>query len=109
MTADYKIFTFGETKVGIGVMETTHPAYAMERKQEILETMQLVKEKTELDALLFCVVDILQEENTCLVLESDQELMRRVFGCDIIDNQGSLGNVLSRKKQIVPAFEKYFG
>jgi manganese-dependent inorganic pyrophosphatase len=42
---DYKEFDFNGNLMGIGVMETTSPSYAMGRKQEILEAMRIQKQK----------------------------------------------------------------
>ena len=106
---DYKEFDFNGTLMGIGVMETTSPSYAVRRKLEILEAMRLQKQKTWLSHILFCVVDILAEENTAFVIdETDSAVISWAFGVTITDHQWSLGNVLSRKKQLVPMLEQYF-
>lgn len=106
---DYKEFDFNGNLMWIGVMETTSPSYAVRRKSEILEAMKQQKQKAWLAHILFCVVDILAEENTAFVIdESDAEVITWAFGTTIRDNQWSLGNVLSRKKQVVPMLEKYF-
>ena len=65
---DYKVFTGGAKKFGYGVMETTNPAYALGRKNEIITDMRALKEETGLDAIFFSVVDILQEKNTTFVV-----------------------------------------
>lgn len=64
---DYKVFSVGEKKFGYGVMETTSPAYAMGRKNEILSDMKALKEETGLHAIFFSVVDILAEKNITFV------------------------------------------
>lgn len=106
---DYKEFDFNGRLMGIGVMETTSPVYAMNRKQEILEAMLTQKQHAGLAHILFCVIDILAEENIVFVVdETDATVVTWAFGTTISDNQWSLGNVLSRKKQLVPMLEKYF-
>lgn len=107
---DYKEFTFGEKKVGIGVMETTNPAYAMGRKHELLAALREKKQEEGLDHLLFCVVDILAEKNTAFVTdEADAAWITEIFEVSIADHQAMLGNILSRKKQLVPMIEAYYG
>lgn len=106
---DYKEFDFNGNLMGIGVMETTSPAYALWRKQEILEAMKTQKQKAWLAHILFCVVDILAEENIAFVIDDvDAAVISGAFGTTIADYQWSLGNVLSRKKQLVPMLEKFF-
>ena len=95
--------------MGIGVMETTSPAYALQRKQEIINAMRIKKQEKNLAHIFFCVVDILQEENTCFVVDDqDAELLTDAFSVVVDDGQASLGNILSRKKQLVPMLEKFF-
>jgi manganese-dependent inorganic pyrophosphatase len=106
---DYKEYNFNWNLVGIGTMETTSPEYAKWRKQEILEAMRIKKEQAWLAHIMFCVLDILAEENICFVIDqSDSEMVTWAFGTHIEDNQWSLGKILSRKKQLVPMLEKYF-
>jgi inorganic pyrophosphatase/exopolyphosphatase len=52
-------------------METTSPEYALKRKQEILEAMRKQKQSAGLAHILFCVVDILAEENICFVIDDE--------------------------------------
>lgn len=101
---DYKIFEMGNQRVGIGVMETTNPSFAREREDELRHAMQQTKDNDEIDYMVFCVVDILHEENTAIILSADEEnLMQRAFGVAAEEEKVSLGNRVSRKKQIVPA------
>jgi len=108
---DYKEFELGGEKYGIGVFETTNTDFAMDRKLEIIETLQEIKEKDELKGILFSVIDILNEKNTTIISdEYEAEVLRAVFsGKEIESNIFELGSIISRKKQIVPALEKYFG
>lgn len=64
---DYKVFSVGDKKFGYGVMETTSPSYAMERKNEIISDLRMLKEESDLDAIFFSVVDILAEKNMTFV------------------------------------------
>ncbi|GGJ54147.1 manganese-dependent inorganic pyrophosphatase [Deinococcus roseus] len=107
---DYKVFPFGGKKYGLGVMETTNPGYALGRKAEILAAMQQEKDAQNLEGVFFSVVDILEETNQTFVLDdAHAETIKGVFGADTQENVADLGNRISRKKQIVPAFEKHLG
>lgn len=74
---DYKVFSVGEKKFGYGVMETTSPAYAMGRKNEIISDMRALKEETGLNAIFFSVVDILAEKNITFVAgDTEKEALK---------------------------------
>ncbi len=107
--SDYKEFDFSGHKFGIGVMETTNANFGLERKEEVLEILNKIKEIDEMEAVYFSIVDILKEE--AYTLSSDEkakELFSTIFKSekkeDILYNQG----MVSRKKQVVPSFENYF-
>ena len=100
---DYKLFEFGNKKAGIWVIETTNPWYALGRKDEIIETIKVIKEETGLDFVLLCVVDILNEHNTCIVWsETEAKIIKDVYWVETENWLADLGNMVSRKKQIVP-------
>ena len=106
---DYKVFSIGEKKFGYGVMETTSPAYAMGRKNEIISDMRAPKEETGLNAIFFSVVDILAEKNLTFVAgDVEKEALKASFGADTIDMVADLGGRLSRKKELEPALRAYF-
>lgn len=106
---DYKIFNFGGDDYAIGVMETTNAQYGFNRKDEILEKLAQIKNKDNLKGVFYSIVDILNEENVTFASGNEElELLKVVFGAEIKDNQANLGNILSRKKQLVPKFEAHF-
>lgn len=105
---DYKIFEMNGRKCGIGSLETTNPDYAFRRKQEILVWLKELKAEQGLDFIMLCIVDILAENNTTLILEEDSEILETIFWVKINDNQADLGNRISRKKQIAPLATDYF-
>ena len=100
---DYKVFTAGTKKFGYGVMETTNPAYAMSRKDEILADMQKLKTENGMDALFFSVIDILAEKNMTFVLgDTEKDIIRSAFHAETSDSLADLGRRLSRKKELEP-------
>lgn len=106
---DYKVFPFGEQQWGVGVIETTNPAYVFGRQAELLAAMAGAKAKDGLSGVLLSVVDILNETNRTLVLgATEAEVLRAAFGAETEGDVADLGGRISRKKQIVPALEKYF-
>lgn len=109
LTIDFKAFEANGHRFGIGVMETTNPAYALKRQEELLLAMKHKKQSDELEFVLFCVVDILNEVNTAFVLgEGEEKLLENVFGAKTHNKLADLGNRLSRKKEILPPLQDYF-
>jgi manganese-dependent inorganic pyrophosphatase len=106
---DYKVFSVGEKKFGYWVMETTSPAYAMGRKNEIISEMRSLKAETGLNAIFFSVVDILAEKNLTFVAgDIEKDALKAAFGSETIDFVADLGGRLSRKKELEPALRAYF-
>lgn len=110
---DYKVFPFGDVTApqrwGLGVIETTNPGYVFGRQAELLDAMHAARAADGLDGVLLGVVDILNETNRVMIAgEMEAAVMQAVFGAPTVDGVADLGNRISRKKQIVPALEKYF-
>jgi manganese-dependent inorganic pyrophosphatase len=106
---DYKMFRFNDRNYGIGVMETTNPSYALKRKDEIVKAMKDIKESDNLEGTFFSVVDIINENNkTFYISDKDKKILMDVFkGIEFEENILDIGNILSRKKEMVPRLEKF--
>ena len=108
---DYKVFPFGDPAQtwGIGVIETTNPAYVFGRQAELLTAMDQAKAQDGLSGVLLSVVDILNATNRTLVLSAtEQKVLGEAFGVTAESQVADLGGRISRKKQIVPVLEEYF-
>ncbi|ACO47078.1 manganese-dependent inorganic pyrophosphatase [Deinococcus deserti] len=108
---DYKVFPFGDPaqRWGIGVIETTNPAYVFGRKAELLQAMDEARAEGGLNGVLLSVVDILNETNRTFILSAtEHRVVQEAFGVETVDGVADLGDRISRKKQIVPALEAYF-
>ena len=98
---------FWDKKVWIGTLETTNPGYALWRKEEVLEWFSKLKNEQNLDMVILCVVDILNEINTTIVSNwIDADYLAQIFNTKVEANLADLWNRLSRKKQIVPVFQE---
>ncbi len=103
---DYKEFDFKDGRYGIGVMETTDIDFGLKRKEEIFEKLAEIKERDNLKAVYFTIVDILNEKS--YTLYSDEEaknLFIKLFSAEDQDGVLFVDKLVSRKKQIVPVFE----
>ena len=110
---DYKVFPFGDPahpqQWGVGVIETTNPGYVLGRQGELMAAMDHAKAEDGLAGILLSVVDILNETNQTFVLSATEEkVIREAFGVQTQQQRADLGDRISRKKQIIPALEKYF-
>lgn len=106
---DYKTFHFNDQHWGVGSGETCNLDKMLERKDELLKEMDEEKKRSHLNGILFCMIDIIKENNLTLIPGPDEEKMaREVFKVDVKDYIANLGSRISRKKQIIPALEAYF-
>lgn len=107
---DYKVFDFAEgQKFGIGVMETTNKDFGLNRKDEIIIKLREIKEKENLQSVYFSIIDILNEESFTLCSdENDTKLFIELFKAENQNGVLYVNNLVSRKKQIAPVFQKHF-
>jgi manganese-dependent inorganic pyrophosphatase len=100
---DSKIYTVGDTKFRVSVLETTSPKLILDRKNSLMASMRQVADQDGVDQVLLFVIDILREEATFLV---PNDLVKTVaqnsFGVDVSSDTVVLSGVMSRKKQIIP-------
>jgi len=103
---DYKTFDFKDGKYGIGVMETTNVDYGLNRREEVFAKLAEIKEKDDLKAVYFTIVDILNEKSYTLYSDDEaKELFVKLFKAEDRDGILFVDKLVSRKKQIVPVFE----
>lgn len=107
--SDYKVFNFNNNKIGIGFVETTNPNYSLNRKDEIINELKIIKKKDGLNYIFVCIVDILNKKNTTLYPSQKEEfLLKTIYNAKTKNNLADLGNIISRKKEVVPKIEIFF-
>lgn len=108
---DTKIFKIGGQKLRVSVMETTQPSAPLAKRAAIVEAQKQLCEKEGLDAVLFFVVDILNEEATFISSSPIAAALIESAWNVRVDTNGIavLPGVLSRKKQIIPKLEAASG
>jgi len=70
--------------------------------------MKELKLEQNLDFIMLCIVDILEEKNTTIILDEDSDTLNKIFQTQTLDNLADLGNRVSRKKQIAPDITDHF-
>ena len=104
---DSKKFEVGGKNFRVSVVETTRPQSVLDRKAGILEAILTLKnEETDIDEVLFFIVDILKEEATVLTYNDlVKEVITKSFGVQVAGDTEVLPGIVSRKKQILPALK----
>lgn len=110
VTADYKQFSFGGKKWGVAVIETVAPSQVLARLSDIQTASHSVQQRDGLDYLLVIIVDILKQQSWAVASNDEQnQIVSQVFNTTMKENLLDLGNLVSRKKQFVPALERFYG
>jgi len=110
ITRDFKKIEIGGKKFGIGQVEIFDYSKVMDKVDEYINAMKEIKEEKGFDYLLFMVTNILEKATKLLIVGENPEEVAKAFEKELIDNRYiELPGVVSRKKQIVPVLQKYFG
>lgn len=108
--ADFKEFYFGEVKVGVSQVSVMK----LEELEPILarmsETMLEIIPKQRFDLLLFMATDIKNEGTWLYYAGSHLKELGEAFNVELTEDSGHffLPNVMSRKKQLIPALGEAF-
>lgn len=105
---DYKDFNMSGKKVGIGQLEVVDLSILEPVKNDLYEEMKKVKEEGGRHSVFLLLTDIMKEGSEMLVLSDDPSVVEKAFGKPVDGTSVWLDGVMSRKKQVVPNFEKAF-
>lgn len=102
---DYKKFIFGETVFGVGQISSMDRDELDEIAAVLIPQLELERGKGGTQMVFFMLTDILTE-NTLLLScgEDSAELIQEAFGVKAENGKCILSGVVSRKKQLIPAF-----
>lgn len=107
ITLDSKKYDVGDKNFRVSVLETTTPETVLERKEGIVEAMgTIIAEESDVDEVLFFIVDILNEQATVLTYNDlTKQVVEASFGVTVESDTEVLPGIVSRKKQILPALK----
>ena len=106
---DFKEFHIAGHTLGIGQVTCLDTDKVLARLPELLPAMEKLKQEKQYDMLLLMLTNVLQE-GTELIFLGDEEIIRSAFATgEIHDHHVFLPQVVSRKKQIVPALALLWG
>ncbi len=103
---DFKDFDMNGNKVGIGQLEVVDLSILEPVKEGLYAEIQKVKSEGRHSVFLL-LTDIMKEGSEMLIVSDDPSVVEKAFGKGG-DKSVWLDGVMSRKKQVVPNFEKAF-
>lgn len=104
---DFKDFDMGGKKVGIGQLEVIDLSLLDQIKDELHKELEKVKSEGRHSVFLL-LTDIMKEGSELLIVSDEPEVVEKAFNIAPQGNRVWLPGVMSRKKQVVPNFEKAF-
>ncbi|MGQ9721846.1 MAG: manganese-dependent inorganic pyrophosphatase [Candidatus Jordarchaeum sp.] len=105
--SDFKDYTFGGKKVGVGQVEIVDINEAISRKREILKEMERMTTQEGYDMIFMMLTDIIEEGTELLVVgDMDSSVTKKAFNAELKDNSVYIKGMMSRKKQVIPPLEK---
>ena len=105
MSRNYKDYDMNGKKIGIAQLELVGLKEVEEMKDEMLvEVLRL--QRSGRYAVFLMLTDVLKRGSKLYCVSDNKKLKRKVFGRGVF---GWHKGMLSRKKQVVPKLEEYFG
>ncbi|WP_027175081.1 manganese-dependent inorganic pyrophosphatase [Desulfovibrio aminophilus] len=106
---DYKDFNMSGKKVGIGQLEVVDLGILAPYEEALYAEIQKVKgEDGGRHSVFLLLTDIMKEGSKMLYVSDDASVIEKAFGVKPDAKSVWLDKVMSRKKQVVPPFEKAF-
>ena len=105
---DYKDFNMSGNKVGIGQLEVVDLSILDSVKPALAEDIKALKAEGGRHSVFLLLTDIMKEGSEMLIASDDEAVVQKAFGTAPEGGKVWLEGVMSRKKQVVPNFEKAF-
>lgn len=105
---DYKDFDMNGNKVGIGQLEVVDLSILDSVKPALAEDIKALKTEGGRHSVFLLLTDIMKEGSEMLIASDDESVVQKAFGTAPEGGKVWLEGVMSRKKQVVPNFEKAF-
>lgn len=103
VSRDWKIYSFGETKVGIAQMELVDIASVIPPVEVLRAALLEQAQRQGLTSAFLMLTDILDQSSVLVAADQwGEQLAARAFNVSFQKHLLTLHNVMSRKKQVVP-------
>lgn len=104
---DFKKFDFGEISFAVGQINSMNAAELSEIKEKVAPVAEKARGDYKLDMVFFMLTDILKERSELMCFgKCVDDFIEEAFGRKTKDGTIILDGVISRKKQLIPAFMK---
>ncbi len=102
---DYKKFEFGEMQFGVGQINSMSKAELVSIQDKLTPFIERSRKEHDLQMMFFMLTNILEESTTLICCGDDVDhLVKEAFGVQPEKGIVVLPNIVSRKKQLIPAF-----
>lgn len=102
---DFKKFMLEKVTFGVGQISSMDPEELSSIKSKLLPYMENECGHHDIQMVFFMLTDIIDETTELLFCGNRAaELVRAAFSCETGENSCSLPGIISRKKQLIPAF-----
>jgi manganese-dependent inorganic pyrophosphatase len=105
---DYKDFNMNNRKIGIGQLEVVDLSILNDVKDALAKDIWTLKAEGNRHSVFLLLTDIIKEGSEMLIASDDPAVVEKAFGTAPKNSKVWLAGVMSRKKQVVPKFEKVF-
>ena len=102
---DFKKFIFGDTVFGVGQISSMDADELKEIAERLTPQLETERGKNGIQMVFFMLTDIIKEDTHLLCCgKGCEKLIEESYGLPITDGEVLLTGVVSRKKQLIPAF-----
>lgn len=99
---DFKEFTLGNYKIGVGQVNTMDTDALNDIKKPLIEFMDKLCKSKNYNLVVLLLTDIIKEGSEALFVGEDKEILAKAFNVTLGENSVYLPGVVSRKKQVIP-------
>ncbi len=99
---DYKNYPVGDNKIGLGQLSTTNPEEILNSKYEYVNLLDDVAEGNGYFFVCLFITDIINKGSYVLYSRRAEDILKRVYKRDDLEQGTFLEGVVSRKKHILP-------
>jgi len=104
--SDFKTFNIDKKTIGIGVVTTLNSKAILKQKNSYIKFLNKESEKQNYDIMMFIITDIFKNGSYILFNEPSKNILKLAFS-ETQEQGDFLENIISRKKQILPAIMNY--
>lgn len=99
---DFKTFNESDYKIGVGQISTLNVEELIERKNDIIATLEKESQNNDFDICALFVTDIINEGSYVFYNKNGKHILDNAFNIENIEQGTYLPGIISRKQQIIP-------